>query len=100
MRTGTGRVAPSKSKTFPQIVETELSKNPYGSGNPTWGECDSFGSGVIRIDPRLGPLDYCDTLIHELLHREFCFLREETVTEVATLIAKELWEKGFRRLAQ
>jgi hypothetical protein len=39
-----------------------------------------------------------DTLIHELLHREFCFLREEVVGEVATVIAKELWEKNFRRL--
>ena len=79
------------------MVERPLSRSPY-KGNPVWGHCDSDNTGAIEIDPRLRPLDYLDTLVHELLHREFCFLREETVTAVATVIARELWEKGFRRI--
>jgi len=90
------RVGPNHSKKFPPVIERKLSKNPY-RGNPRWGQCDSFQTGVILIDPRLKPLDYMDTIIHELLHREFCFLREEVVTQVATVIGRELWEKGYRR---
>lgn len=72
-----------------------MSRNPY-KGNPFWGHCDSFNTGAIEIEPRLSDLDFLDTLIHELLHREFFFLREEVVCSVATVIAKELWEKQYR----
>jgi hypothetical protein len=92
------RVGPNHSKKFPPVVERSLSRDPYGPKNAMWGRCDSANTGAIEIDPRLSSLHYLDTLIHELLHREFCFLREEVVTEVATVIAKELWEKNFRRL--
>lgn len=92
------RVAPNKTrKRFPRIVERELSKNPYGGGNVPWGQC-YLETGKIEIDPRLGPQDFLDTLIHELLHREFCFLGEEIVDEVATIIAKEIWKKHYRRI--
>jgi hypothetical protein len=92
------RVGPNTAKIIPPVVEIKLSKNPYGRGNPAWGYCYSLSNGVIEIDPRLKSKDYLDTLVHELLHRELCFLREEHVGSVATLIAKELWEKGFRRI--
>jgi hypothetical protein len=92
------RVSPNKSKKFPPVVETKLSRDPYKGKDTVWGRCDSANTGAIVIDPRLSSLHYMDTLIHELLHREFCFLREEVVGEVATVIAKELWEKNFRRL--
>jgi hypothetical protein len=92
------RVSPNKSKKFAPVVERNLSRDPYKGKDTVWGHCDSFNTGAIEIDPRLSSLHYMDTLIHELLHREFCFLREEVVGEVATVIAKELWEKNFRRL--
>lgn len=86
-------------KKFPPILEIPLSRNPYKKkGKVVWGRC--YANGVIEIDPRLRPIDFLDTLIHELLHREFPDLRESKVTEAATIMAKELWESDFRRLAK
>ncbi len=93
------RVGPNKSKRFPPVIETRLSRNPKKRG-ALLGQCDSFNTGAILIEARQTSLDFLDTLIHELLHREFCFLREEVVTEVATVITKEIWEKGFRRVCK
>lgn len=90
------RISPNRSKKFAPVVERKLSKNPYGRGEPIWGLCDSFYSGGVQIDPRLRDFDYLDTMIHELLHREFFFLREEIVNSVATIIAKELWKRQYR----
>ena len=92
------RVGPNHSKKLPPVRERNLSRDPYGAKNAKWGHCDSFFTGAIEIDPRLSSLHYLDTLVHEVLHREFCFLREEVVGTVATIIAKEIWEKNFRRL--
>jgi hypothetical protein len=92
------RVKFNTSKTYPPVIErNQTKKGPYSKGHPGWGVCYQR-SGAIEVDPRLRPLDYLDTLIHELMHREMPLLREEFVTEVATVIAKELWEKNFRRI--
>ncbi len=80
-----------------KIIEKPLSqKSPYRKGRAVWGECDP--DGTIRIDSRLKPQHFLDTLIHELLHREIPDLSEECVQETAEIIAKHLWEKNFRRL--
>lgn len=80
------------------IKERPLSANPYGRGNPQWGVC--HGDGRIVIDPRLKPLHFLDTLIHELLHREFPDLSEDCVTARATVMADEIWKMNFRRVLQ
>ncbi len=51
---------------------------------------------VIEIDERLTGIDYCDTVIHEVLHCQQPNLPEKTVAENATELAKILWELGFR----
>jgi hypothetical protein len=79
-----------------KITERKLSKNPYGKGRPTWGLCRP--DGTIIIDPRLRPQDFLDTLIHELLHREIGDLSEDCVLGTATILAQELYKKGFRRV--
>ncbi len=79
-----------------KITERKLSRNPYGSGKACWGFCRPNGS--IVIDPRLKTIDFLDTLVHELLHREVPDLSEDCVLGAGTIIAKELWAKGFRRI--
>lgn len=81
------------------VVDKKFTKaGPYTGKSRVWGHC--LPSGKIEIDPRLEAQDYCDTLIHELLHRELWSLSEECVNETAKIIADQLFLSGFRRIAK
>ena len=51
---------------------------------------------LIEIDPRQQPMQYLDTLIHELLHIECPEFSETKVKKVTKGIRKGLWEHGYR----
>lgn len=62
------------------------------------GVCHPDGS--IDIDPKQKPLTFLETLLHELLHRQFPMLSEEAV-EIASLeMAESVWDLGYRRTIQ
>lgn len=62
------------------------------------GVCHSDGS--IDIDPRQKPLVFLETLVHELLHRQFPMLSEEAVEANSLEMAESLWQLGYRRTLQ
>ena len=57
----------------------------------------SHADGSVSIDPRQRPLPFLETLLHELLHRQFPFLTEEAVEDNSLEIAETLWALGYRR---
>jgi hypothetical protein len=63
-----------------------------------YGFCDhpSTKSRQITIDPNQRGLSILDTIIHELIHAALPDLREDTVEEVATDIARVLWDLDYR----
>jgi hypothetical protein len=58
----------------------------------------SYG-GKIEIDPRQDAKEYSKTLIHELLHEAMPYLDEDEVIRVENIIAKSLWEQGYRKVS-
>jgi hypothetical protein len=64
--------------------------------NGLQGRC--MPNGLIEIDPRQGAQEYLNTLIHELLHREFPDLSEGAVIRGADRISWELWKYPYRRI--
>lgn len=55
---------------------------------------------LVEIDPNQHPKDYLDTYIHETLHILFPEWEEEEVFDLATFLAENLWEHGYRRIHQ
>ena len=53
---------------------------------------------VIKIDPRLAPLDYLQTLCHEMLHIEFPALSETKVQRIGQRFGKILWKQNYRKM--
>jgi hypothetical protein len=85
-----------RKRTVLQIVD-----RPYVSldGKPAWGVCYK-NKHLIEILSTLESFDYLDTLIHEMLHYYFPEMTERRVEKVATIMAKALWDRRFRRLAE
>lgn len=52
----------------------------------------------IEIDPQQRSRQYLYVLIHELCHMALPDLTEEAVVRISKLIAKGVWQQGFRRL--
>ena len=77
----------------PEITEKKL--RAFFKGD-TVGLC--YPDGRIEIDPRQKPADWLDTLLHEMLHREFPFLAENEVVRAANNMARSMWELRFRRM--
>lgn len=50
----------------------------------------------IWIHSSLKAEDMLDTIIHELLHAALPDLKEETVLEIGTDMARVLWDLGYR----
>ena len=59
------------------------------------GRC--LPNGFIELDPRQEPLEFLDTFIHEMLHRELPDLSEEAVERSASRMAWDLWKHGYRK---
>lgn len=57
-------------------------------------------NGRIEIDPRQKPREYFETLVHELLHREYPCLSEDAVEGGAINIVNSLWGQGYRKVCQ
>jgi hypothetical protein len=57
-------------------------------------------SKKIEIDPRQLSKHYLYVLIHELMHMAFPELTEDGVIRAAKLVAKGVWQQGFRRLKE
>lgn len=80
-------------KRHPRIIETEnIDKKLLGTCH--------LSSGTIRITPNQSPISFLTTLVHELLHREQTYLKEETVEEISCRIASALWNMDYRRVSQ
>jgi hypothetical protein len=60
----------------------------------------SHPNGLIEVDPRQDEQDLFDTLIHELLHREFPDLSEEAVERAANRMSWDLWKQSYRRFRE
>jgi hypothetical protein len=58
----------------------------------------SYG-GKIELDPRQDAREYAKTLLHELLHEAMPYLDELEVIRVENIIAKSLWEQGYRKVS-
>jgi hypothetical protein len=59
-----------------------------------------WGDGLIEIDPRLKPKAYLGTLLHELLHHVCPNASESWVGRHAPVMARVVWQAGFRKLAK
>ncbi len=57
-------------------------------------------NGEIEIDPRQPPREFLETLLHELLHRQFPMLSEDAVEVAATEMKDAVWEMGYRRIQE
>jgi hypothetical protein len=54
----------------------------------------------IEMDPRLKAKKYLHVLVHELLHKSQEELTEEGVERVSKIIAKGVWQQGYRRICK
>ncbi len=65
----------------------------------TKADCDhpETNGKKIRVRKGLEPQMELDSTIHELLHAGHWDLAEEAVNEMATDIAKVLWDLGYRK---
>jgi hypothetical protein len=63
-----------------------------------YGYCDhpSMPAKQITIDPNQVGIEMLDTIIHEYLHAALPDLSEDVVVEVATDLAKVLWDLDYR----
>lgn len=52
----------------------------------------------IHIEKKLKGVDLLDTTIHELAHLYFPEIVEEEIDVRASVIAKALWEEGWRKV--
>jgi hypothetical protein len=89
----------TKPKRKPLVLRIE--DRPYVAleGKAAWGVCYKK-KHLIEILESLDSLSYLDTMIHELLHYYFQDAKEGYVEKVATIIAKVLWDRNYRRLAK
>ena len=55
-------------------------------------------SQKIEIDPRLNAKEYLYVLIHELTHMALPEVSEEGVERISDIIAKGVWQQGFRKI--
>lgn len=62
------------------------------------GVCHPDGS--IEINPKQKPLPFLETVLHELLHRQFPMLSEEAVEEASVEMAQSIWDLDYRRTVQ
>jgi len=66
------------------------------------GEAFVFGmadpDGIIEVDPRQGPKERMDTLIHESLHLSFPDAKERDIVGASRCAAHVLWRDGYRRV--
>lgn len=78
-----------------KIVEKKLGKEGV------WGWAEREGDvGIVALDPRMDSKRYLEVLIHEILHTFDMEDSESRVDKSARILARELWKKGFRRLAK
>jgi hypothetical protein len=89
------------TKPKPKRTVLRIEDRPYVSldGKAAWGICYKK-KHLIEILESLESLDYLDTIIHELLHYYFPDAKEAHVERVATIIAKVLWDRRYRRLSE
>jgi hypothetical protein len=55
------------------------------------------GYGDIHVDCRQSEEEMIDTVVHELIHDVMPYLDEEAVEKSANIIAKAMWQLGYRR---
>lgn len=76
----------------PTIV---VKKIPLDNGRKVWGYCYQ-SEGFIELERDQPDKEFLDTLIHECLHHFFHSLGEQRVSKTATIMANEIWRKGYR----
>ena len=76
-----------------KVIEKKLGREK------AWGQAFQ-GLDELEIDPRQPPKEYLDTLIHEALHLAHPGLDEPTVSDVATFLARVLWQQNYRKVNQ
>ena len=76
-----------------KIVERKLGREQ------AWGQhCPE--TKVIELESRMRSRHYLLILIHELLHEAFPDLKETPLKKIASMMARAIWNQGFRRLAK
>lgn len=90
----TAKKAKKKAKTKPpvQIIRRKLGREG-ADGLCTW-------DGKVHVDERLRGIAHLETVLHELLHNEFPYLTEETITTASKNIAITMYDDNWRRVEQ
>jgi hypothetical protein len=88
-----------KPKRKPLVLRIEDRAYVSLDGKPAWGVCYKK-KHLIEILESLDSFNYLDTVIHEMLHYYFPEAKEVYVEQVATIIAKVLWDRRYRRLSE
>ena len=63
------------------------------------GQC-YMGEGLIVLDPRQRAKEYCNSLLHELLHHVLPNRGHSFIYRTAGTMTEALWDAGFRRMAR
>jgi hypothetical protein len=83
---------------LPKVIERRFSKRAKagGSHSDKKGKPPGRRPGVIYVDPRQTPRDYCETLIHETLHECCPYLEEYAVQAAGDTIERVLNRAGYQ----
>lgn len=92
------RTKKSEAK-FPNKLTVVHKNLLLNKGNSVYGLSYDEDS-LVEIDPRQPPKDYLDTLIHETLHIIFPEWTEMQVFDLASFLAEQLWQQGYRKIYQ
>ena len=69
-------------------------------GNYGWCDKPCTKNKQIAVYTRLRGLTELDTIIHECLHAGFNDLKEDSIDEFASDLARILWRLGYRKIDQ
>lgn len=84
---------PRKKKPWLTVNQAHLGRE--GALGRYW-----VGERIIEIDPRQTPIQYLDTLIHEILHDCFPRASERKIRSASNIITKTLWHLNYRQVWQ
>jgi len=87
---------------LPTVIERRFSKREKAKGahSDTKGKPPGKRPGIVWVDPRQTPRDYCETLIHETLHECCPYLEEYAVQAAGDMIERVLNRAGYQLVYQ
>jgi len=85
---------------LPKVIERRFSKREKAAGSHSdkVGKRPGKRPGIVYVDPRQTPRDYCETLIHETLHECCPYLEEWAVQNAGDVIERVLHRAGYRKI--